>query len=245
MRCFTPKSNVLISRVQKIVRRLCCYKVVNETKITKDTSMKTIFIITIFIFSITMSSFGQTKENTNQLDSIIAHNMLWKPFDEKTIGVQAACGLGLAGTFITAYAMRPKVGDASGVGAGLAALFVSTFGSIAIPTGVYYSGKWMGGTGGWWYTVGGTILGGGTVGPLLALLFAPHGHFIDIAVAIAVGALGGGIAAYHLSATPIYETNVNSTYLPKSPLNNERRMCSLPPNIYQQSFQVTVLFLKF
>ncbi len=113
----------------------------------------------MFIFSVTTLLFAQPKENTNQLDSIIAHNMLWKPFDEKTISVQAACGLGLAGTFITAYAMRPKVGDASGVGGGLAALFVSMFGSIAIPTGEYYGGKWMGGNGSWWYTVGGTILG--------------------------------------------------------------------------------------
>ena len=96
----------------------------------------------------------------------------------------------------------------------------------------------MGGNGSWWSTLGGCIVGGG-------LAFLPiAGGDKDAIIWIGIGALGGGITAYHLSASPVYEAGgIPTSSLQRRP-NVETGLHALAPSMHQQNFQITVLSIK-
>lgn len=190
--------------------------------------MNNIFIMIFFLINVTVSLFGQNNSNlftvgdlslhkfgadyysiplnySNQSrDSIAAHNMLWKPFTTNTIVVQALGGiLFAAGGAAIGYLATPKSGDASGVGGGIAFALGATLTSIALPTGIFLGGNIMGGNGGFWYTLGGCIVG-------LAVGFLPNTLNVEknvnvSAVLFGLCTISGGIAGYNLSASPVYE----------------------------------------
>lgn len=195
--------------------------------------MKNIFIMNFFLIIVSVSLLGQDNSyryticdlglhnlqteiysrsmnySNPKPDSIDAHNILWKPFDLTTVGVQAVSGIGFAAAgFALGYLTKRKGGDASGLGEGLTILLASTLGAIALPTGVYFSGNWMGGNGGYWSTLGGGIVVGG-----LAILPIALAGRSDAGgqILVVIAALGGGIAGYNLSASPVYEEKIISS----------------------------------
>jgi len=214
--------------------------------------MKNKFILNFFLIVITVSLFGQENYNVHTIcdlglnnlpydyyslplnysdqnpDSIAAHNILWKPFDLTTVGVQAVSGIGFAAVgFALGYLRKPKGGDASGVGGGLAILLASTLGAIALPIGVYFSGNWMGGNGGYWSTFGGSIVVGGLA--ILPIAIAGRSDVVS-QVLVVIAALGGGIAGYNLSASPVYE---------------EKEASALQNGFINPDFKFTVLSIRF
>lgn len=144
-------------------------------------------------------------------DSIAAQNMLWKPFNTNTIVVQALGGiLFTAGGAAIGYLTNPKSGDASGVGGGLAFALGVTLVSIGLPTGIYIGGNIMGGNGNFWATLGGCAAG-------LLIGFIPNALNVNKNEAVSVVVfglctIGGGIAGYNLSASPVYEEREISSF---------------------------------
>ena len=214
--------------------------------------MKNIFILNFFTIVVTISLFGQDNSNvyavddlgisdlrTNhysiplsdsnlKTDSIAAQNILWKPFNTNTIVVQALGGslLAAAGVAI-GYLATPKSGDASGVGEGLAFALGVTLASIGLPTGIYIGGNIMGGNGNFWATLGGCAAG-------LLIGFAPNALNVNKNEAVSVVVfglctIGGGIAGYNLSASPVYE---------------ESEISSLSNELLHPDFKFTVLSIR-
>lgn len=192
--------------------------------------MKNIFIFILVLMVVTVSLFGQDTPLTlmgsdlglppsfaadhspqralpyaNQKpDTLAARNMLWKPFNAPTIGVQALGGVLLAGVGVAiGYLTTPQSGDASGVGGGLAFALGATITCIGLPTGIYIGGNMTGGNGGLWATLGGCIAGT-AIGFLPNALNTKKDATIS-GIIFSICAIGGGIAGYNLSASPVYE----------------------------------------
>jgi hypothetical protein len=200
-------------------------------------------IVMMLMLLPTASMFGQFKENLNTPDSIVARNLVWVPFDESTMGAQAGCGLGFAGVGIAiGLAASPTGGDAGGVAGGIAIFLGGTIAAMGLPEGIYLGGKWMGGNGSWWATLGGCLVGG-LVG-LVPNIFIKYGDFGVTAVVFAVGALSGGIAGYHLSASPIErEDHAGTTSLRRSPFV-DKGMSPQEPRGIRQSVQITIVSIR-
>jgi len=66
----------------------------------------------------------------------------------------------------------------------------------------------MGGNGGYWSTLGGSIVVGGLA--ILPIAIAGRSNVVSQGLVV-IAALGGGIAGYNLSASPVYEENEIST----------------------------------
>ena len=152
--------------------------------------------------------------NDSNLIGIATQNIIWKPFDVPTIGVQVLLGAGLGiGAFELGYSTKPTSGDGTGMGAGFAVIIASIMGCVALPCGVIVGGDLMGGDGDPLYSIAGCILGGG-VG-FLPNIISGTGKVDETIALVSVTALFGGIAGYHLSASPVYASN--------TALSNSRR----------------------
>jgi hypothetical protein len=190
-----------------------------------------------------VSLFGQFKDTANVLPGIPAGHPGWSPFDGPTIWVQAACGIGFAGAGIAlGYAAKPKEGDASGVGTGIAEALGLTIAAIGLPLGTYLGGQWMGGNGGWWATLGGCVVGG-CVG-LLPNIFIKYDNATVTAIVFCVTAVAGGIVGYHLTASPVSdEQGAGSTLRLFSP-TDVKRSGDLALDISRPNVRITVVSIR-
>jgi hypothetical protein len=227
--------------------------------------MKTILRLNFFLLIVPVSVFGQdistaftrdglglapshsadfpfslTPAHTNQkLDSIAAHNMLWKPFDLSTVAVQAVSGAALAASAVAlGLSTLPKHPHENYLGDFAGYFFATTLGSVALPTGIVIGGELMGGNGEWLSTIEGCAVGAGLGSlPVIAGTHYPNAFLVFGGILL----LSGGIVGYNLSASPLYEANGTVGF--SSPPNPyvEGRLRSLSSSIYQQSFQIRVL----
>jgi hypothetical protein len=139
-------------------------------------------------------------------------------------------------------AASPKGGDASGVRGGIALFVGAALASIGLPEGIYLGGKWMGGNGGWWPTLGGCAAGG-----LLGLvpnIFVKYGDAGVTAVVLGIGALAGGIVGYNLSASPIDEGKKAAASYLQSSRSAGKGMPHLFPSVVSPSIQITILTIQ-
>jgi len=128
---------------------------------------------------------------------------LWDPFEPTTIVVQSLTGLGL-GTLI----FIPG-GDNSGsrgeIGEAILLLTQSVVAVIAVPSAIYFVGKWMGGNGNYLWTLLGGLGAGGI--SLLPNIMAGTGDQNAAIIRTAVLVVLGAILGYHLSASTVYESS--------------------------------------
>ena len=142
--------------------------------------------------------------NDSTIVNIAAQNIIWKPFHLPTIGVQSILGAGLGiVAFEVGYSTKPK---GTGIQTSFAHLLAIMMGSAALPCGIILGGDFMGGNGDPVYTVTGCILGGG-IGILSKIVSRGPNTENRIVALVSIAALFGGIAGYHLSASPVYEPN--------------------------------------
>ncbi|MGB2868000.1 MAG: hypothetical protein WBD36_06095 [Bacteroidota bacterium] len=135
-------------------------------------------------------------------DTMFFSTALWKPFDPPTIALQTATGLGLAAAvFLPASQGRQHQ---EGLGMAIDLGVRSLLAAIAIPIGIYYSGKMLNGNGSYIWTLLGT-LGGSGLAVLPNIISGSGGS--ELVPGVVVGAVVGGIIGYQLSASTIYETS--------------------------------------
>ena len=164
--------------------------------------------------SSTVESAVRTSEGT--ADSAV-NQLQWVPFDAATIGVQARVSLGGA-AIVGGIAMGIAAGSVQNRGinslaAGLTILIVGSVATaVAIPTGVYYGGEWMGGNGSYAWT----MIAGASASALTALPLVLRGDIKlgTLVTLFLVSGLTGSILGYHLSASPVYESDGGATDIP-------------------------------
>ncbi len=186
------------------------------------------------------ASLTSLPHNDSNLVSIATRNIIWKPFNVPTIGVQVLLGAGLGvGFFELGYSTKPTSGDGTGMGAGLAVILASIMGGAALPCGVFVGGDLMGGNGDPVYTVTGCILGGG-IGALPNII-SGTGKVDETVALVSVTALLGGITGYHLSASPIYESNFSLSQTRTFYRNIKEDLNCLSPTGMNPNYQIISL----
>lgn len=129
--------------------------------------------------------------------------ILWDPFELKTIVVQSVTGLGL-GTLIF-ITDKGNSGSRDGLGEGILILTQSVVGAFAVPSAIYFIGKWMGGNGSYIWTLLGGLGAGGI--SLVPNIIAGTGDQNASIIRTAVLVVAGAILGYHLSASPVFESS--------------------------------------
>jgi len=172
-------------------------------------------------------------------DSSSAANIIWKPFDLPTVAVQTLGGSAFAAGV---FALILSGSDASGEGEGFAILGATVLGIFALPTGMYLTGNWMGGNGGYWSTLGGCVLGGGVA--VLPIAIAGHSD-TGGQVLVLLAALAGGIAGYNLSASPVYKANESASFDLRTVPMLARGSYSMNTGFDHSSVQVTIFSMRF
>ena len=164
--------------------------------------------------------------------------ILWKPYNIASVGVQTLTGVTSLG--IVALASVSVANDYR-FPQNLAVLFIgSIVGAFALPTGVYYGGKWMGGNGGYFATVGGSLLGG-----LLMLPNGVSGYGVNKVLWVFVGTLAGAIIGYNGSASNVHGPGMNATADVRSYQIAQWSVHTKPYNQVHNNFELLSIAMEF
>ena len=164
--------------------------------------------------------------------------ILWKPYNIASIGVQTLTGvtsLGIIAVASISVANDYRFPENLGV-----LLIGSIVGALAMPTGVYFGGKWMGGNGGYFATVGGCLLGG-----LLMLPNGISGYGDNKVFWVFVGTLAGAIIGYNGSASIVYGPGMNATANVHPSEMALRSVHPKPYNQMQSNFELLSIAMEF
>ena len=168
-----------------------------------------------------------------------ARQILWKPFDYATVGVQALSGLAVTAIIFipTDYLANRNRGGSSWIQAGDEIMVVGiTIAAVALPLAIYHAGNRMGGNGNKTWAFVGTC-GAAGVAMMMRDLRESESRLIWMSAAGIVGAIVG----YHLSSSIVYESNEKASLRLFPPLKGEAQMSSIGPIPRHHSFQVALL----
>lgn len=171
--------------------------------------------------------------------------ILWKPFDPATIAVQTPLGLAPAAVITAAtLAKSHRAGTIGGsVWVGLVGFATAALASAA---GVYFGGEWMGGNGSYGSTLvsglGGLIAGALAVPAIIST--TPGDSPLLFGVGIGVFAVAGAIFGYHLSTSPVNESNgrASPSLRPEPKVQGRLQVC--PPRFAHQNLRVVLVRIE-
>jgi hypothetical protein len=160
------------------------------------------------VFSLTSTPIDRSSRIsfTDSIQPVIQ----WDPFESTTIVAQSLTGLGLGALIFIPGTSNS--GSRNDFGEGILLLTQSVVAAFAVPSAIYFIGKWMGGNGSYlWTLLGGLGAGGISLVPnIIAGTGDQNASIIRTAVLVVVGAILG----YHLSASTVYESSSSVFFKP-------------------------------